>query len=164
MINGTAILPTDILQWLGESSDQRITWFEELLWQYMPIPLDELFAVPSINQSILSDINPDDKYFSEAKRRFFKDLKQMSLMDIVQSYKEPVFDLNKQYLSVSKSTKYIDQWLDFQFGNNKMQFLTDFFHITNKNGGKPNAIWLCGPPNSGKKKKLLIMSCLHDTT
>lgn len=152
-MHGNVILPTKILQWFGESNDPRIKWFLELLWKYMPIPLDELFSVASITQSPFGDKTPDDKYFIEAKRQFFKELKCMSLMDIVQSYKDPVFDMNKNYLSISKSIRCIDQWLDFQFGNNKGEFLKDFFHITNKTSGKLNAIWLCGPPNSGENKE-----------
>lgn len=61
-------------------------------------------------------------------------------------------------MSVAKSVKYLRRWLKFQFGHDGAEkFVKTLFYFTSKNSGKPNSIWLFGPPNSGEFNIIILI-------
>lgn len=72
------------------------------------------------------------------------------LWERLQLCRSAKFGLYSNYISVNESVKWIERWLNYQFGGDEGEiFLNQLFQLINSTT-KKNCMWLVGPANSGK--------------
>lgn len=109
--------------------------------------------------NILCNIDSSDKEFMKALDLYKRKINNKILPEIIEMYKDKVKlyaatdgNFTRKYKNVDESVGDLNTYLHFQFGNNERvtEFLSTLYKTITKNNGKMNAIWLKGPPSSGK--------------
>lgn len=129
----------------------------DYFWKHFPVPIDK-----ATNQAAWLYNNHLIKY-NNSKQQFKDDVhlfnRQLSLLSLELLYNElinaePLFaariKLEDTYDDREISTINLNNFLDYQLGEDKFNFVSFLYDLLNKQSGKKNCLNIVGPPSSGK--------------
>lgn len=126
---------------------------------YLPVPLGDLYSVPSIRSSEIFRLRPVSKLFKLAAAAFNEEYSLLTKRDYLKKLKAEAgknaarFSPKANHASVKRSSDLIKAWLQFQFGEEWASVLRTIYKVVTQQNGLKNTIHFCGF-NSGKNGTL----------
>lgn len=136
-----------------DNADQILNYF----WTYFPVPLSKACTkLPWLENKVLIKFNDRHNIFKDAINLFERQVALLSLPKLYEHLRNgsPLFSAvtidDNFYEDEEESIKKLNEFLDYQLGSDKEDFVNFLFDILNKNSGKRNCLNIVGAPSSGK--------------
>lgn len=103
----------------------------KMMWGLLPMPLSDITRMIKWRTSRFRNIGSDNSTFKQSVKKVDDMLLHTNVFDLFDHYRvnEPIFNINANYMTTGKSARMIAQWLQFQFGDNWLEFLETAYKV-----------------------------------